>query len=104
MKRNLALILIILLPVILIAQNENAGTSGFTFLKVNYSARAAAMGNAYTGLSNDADAVFFNPAGLVQIDSPQASITYMSYLDGINCGSAAYVYPIDDKTSLAVTI
>nr|MDA3813024.1 PorV/PorQ family protein [Candidatus Cloacimonadota bacterium] len=102
MKRNLALILIILLPVILIAQNENAGTSGFTFLKVNYSARAAAMGNAYTGLSNDADAVFFNPAGLVQIDSPQASITYMSYLDGINCGSAAYVYPIDDKTSLAV--
>ncbi len=102
MKRNLTLIMIILLPVILFAQNENAGTSGFTFLKVNYSARAAAMGNAYTGLSNDADAVFFNPAGLVQIDSPQASITYMSYLDGINCGSAAYVYPVDDKTSFAV--
>ncbi len=102
MKRNLTLIMIILLPVILNAQNENAGTSGFTFLKVNYSARAAAMGNAYTGLSNDADAVFFNPAGLVQIDSPQASITYMSYLDGINCGSAAYAYPVNDKTSFAV--
>ncbi|NQT65309.1 MAG: PorV/PorQ family protein [FCB group bacterium] len=102
MKRNLTLIMIILLPVILTAQNENAGTSGFTFLKVNYSARAAAMGNAYTGLSNDADAVFFNPAGLVQIDSPQASITYMSYLDGINCGSAVYAYPVNDKTSFAV--
>ena len=102
MKKNLTMIMIILLPILLIAENENAGTSGFTFLKVNYSARAAAMGNAYTGLSNDADAVFFNPAGLVQIDSPQASVTYMSYLDGINCGSAVYAYPVNDKTSLAV--
>jgi len=102
MKKNLTMIMIILLPVLLIAENENAGTSGFTFLKVNYSARAAAMGNAYTGLSNDADAVFFNSAGLVQIDSPQASVTYMSYLDGINCGSAVYAYPVNDKTSLAV--
>lgn len=102
MKINLILIMIILLSVSLVAESEDAGTSGFTFLKVNYSARAAAMGNAYTGLSNDADAVFFNPAGLVQIDSPQASLTYMSYLIGINCGSAVYVYPANDKTSLAV--
>ncbi len=102
MKNILILIMMIMLSVLLVAENENAGTSGFTFLKVNYSARAAAMGNAYTGLSNDADAVFFNPAGLVQIESPQASLTYMSYLDGINCGSAVYAYPINNKTSLAV--
>ena len=102
MKRKLILITIMFLTGLLIAENDNAGTSGFTFLKVNYSARAAAMGNAYTGLSNDADAVFFNPAGLVQIDSPQASLTYMSYLIGINCGSAAYVYPTNDKTSFGV--
>jgi long-subunit fatty acid transport protein len=102
MKKKLILITMMFLSILLIAQNDNAGRSGFTFLKVNYSARAAAMGNAYTGLSNDADAVFFNPAGLVQIDSPQASLTYMSYLIDINCGSAAYVYPASDKTSFAV--
>ncbi len=103
MKKILILIItIILFSTLLAAENENTGTSGFTFLKVNYSARAAAMGNAYTGLSNDANAVFFNPAGLMQIKSPQASLTYMSYLDGINCGSAAYVYPVNEKTSLAV--
>ncbi len=102
MKKKLMLMMIILLSILLSAENENAGTSGFTFLKVNYSARAAAMGNAYTGLSNDADAVFFNPAGLVQISSPQASLTYMSYLIGIDCGSAVYAYPVNDKTSFAV--
>ena len=102
MKIKLIIITMMFITVLLIAENDNAGTSGFTFLKVNYSARAAAMGNAYTGLSNDADAVFFNPAGLVQVDSPQASLTYMSYLIGINCGSAAYVYPKNNKTIFAV--
>ncbi|MDP8267401.1 MAG: PorV/PorQ family protein [Candidatus Tenebribacter davisii] len=102
MKKYVYIILIIIFPLLSVAQNENVGTSGFSFLKVNYSARAAAMGNAYTGLSNDADAVFFNPAGLVQVKSPQASLTYMSYLIGINCGSATFVYPSNDKTTFAV--
>lgn len=102
MRKILIVLFLVMLSTLLIAENENAGTSGFTFLKVSYSARAAAMGNAYTGLSNDADAVFFNPAGLVQINSPQASLTYMSYIDGINCGSAVYAHPYKDKTSLAV--
>jgi len=101
MRKFFITILVVMFTIMLAAENENAGTSGFTFLKVNYSARAAAMGNAYTGLSNDADAVFFNPAGLVQVTSAQASLTYMNYIDGVNCGSASYVYPYNNKTSFA---
>ncbi|MCF7859315.1 MAG: PorV/PorQ family protein [Candidatus Cloacimonetes bacterium] len=100
-KFNIFFALIFFASISLLAQNENTGTSGFTFLKVNYSARAAAMGNAYTGLANEADAVFFNPAGLVQLKSPQASLTYMNYLEGINCGSAVYAHPMNDKTVFA---
>ena len=70
-------ILILILIISLFAQSDDAGTSGFTFLKMNFSARARAMGNAYTGLSNDASAVFYNPAGMIQITSSQASNTYM---------------------------
>lgn len=94
--------LLLLAPLFLMGIDENAGTTGLTFFKVNYSARAAAMGNAYTGLSNDASAVFFNPAGLVQLSQMEANVTYMNYLDGINCGSMAYAYPLDEKTTFAV--
>ncbi|MDO9577112.1 MAG: PorV/PorQ family protein [Candidatus Cloacimonadales bacterium] len=94
--------LLLLAPLFLMGIDEDAGTTGLTFFKVNYSARAAAMGNAYTGLSNDASAVFFNPAGLVQLSRMEATVTYMSYLDGINCGSMAYAYPLDEKTTFAV--
>ena len=94
------ILLMLLLFVANIAAEDTAGTTGFTFLKVNYSARAAAMGNAYTGLADDAGAVFFNPAGMVQVKSPQASATYMSYFDGIQCGSAAFVLPRNEKLVL----
>ncbi len=94
--------LIILIPIFLVGIDEEAGTTGFTFLKVTYSARAAAMGNAFTGLANDASAVFFNPAGLVQLSGKQAEITYMNYLEGVDCGSAVYAFPYNEKTSFAV--
>jgi long-subunit fatty acid transport protein len=96
MKYKIVL-LMLLLFVVNTAAEDTAGTTGFTFLKVNYSARAAAMGNAYTGLADDAGAVFFNPAGLLQVKSPQASATYMSYFDGIQCGSAVFVMPRNKK-------
>lgn len=95
------LLLLVLFPLLLISVHEDAGTTGFSFFKLNYSARAAALGNAYTGLANDANAVFFNPAGLGQIKSNQASLTYMNYLDGVNCGSAVYVYSLNDQLTLA---
>jgi long-subunit fatty acid transport protein len=37
-------------------------------------ARARAMGGAFTGLADDASALTWNPAGLVQVDKTQASI------------------------------
>ena len=100
MKYSL-LIMLILIASSIYAINENAGTTGFTFLKVNYSARAAAMADAYTGLSDDASAVFFNPAGLIQLRSSQVSATYMSYFEGIQCGSLVYALPMNEKTTVA---
>ena len=100
MRYKLFLIMLVL-PLLLSAVDDNAGTSGFSFFKVIYSARAAAMANAYTGLANEPNAVFFNPAGLVQVRSNMASATYMSYLDGVNCGAAVYSYAFDDGITFA---
>lgn len=102
-KDKVVLICILLIiPIFLCGLDGAAGTTGFTFLKVNYSARAAAMGNAYTGLANDASAVFFNPAGLVQISGKEAQLTYMNYLDGVNCAAAVYAQNYNGLTSLGI--
>lgn len=61
-------ILIIVIIAVLSIQTASGGESEFPLFKVGAGGRAAAMGGAYTGVANDASAVFWNPAGLAQID------------------------------------
>jgi long-subunit fatty acid transport protein len=52
----------------------------YPFSMIDYSflgggARARAMGGAFTGIADDASALTWNPAGLIQVDKTQASIS-----------------------------
>ncbi|MCL1826758.1 MAG: PorV/PorQ family protein [Candidatus Cloacimonetes bacterium] len=85
----------------LTALDDKSGTSGFSFLKLQFSARAAGMANAFTGLSNDADAVFYNTAGLVNCSETHFKATFINYINGMNGGSAVYTQKIDDVWSVA---
>jgi hypothetical protein len=82
--------------------NDNAGTTGFNFMKFNYSPRAAALAGAYTGMPGDAEAAFFNPAGLRALPNSQVASSYMSYLEGFQGGSAVYALHRSNDLGLAV--
>ena len=92
MNKSLILILgLLLLSLTLVAISENAGSSGFTSLKIIYSARANAMAGAYTSVDDDIDVIFFNPANLGgYAPKREASSTFMNYFDGYNGGSIVY--------------
>ncbi len=45
-------------------QATYAGGNGMAFLKIDVEGRAAAMGGAYTAITRDAGAAYWNPAGL----------------------------------------
>jgi flagellar motor protein MotB len=63
------------------------GDAGFTsanFLQVGTGARAAAMADSFTALSDDATAVFWNPAGIYQADGTQLSLTHSQWLQNVN--------------------
>ncbi|PID28033.1 MAG: hypothetical protein CSB55_06750 [Candidatus Cloacimonadota bacterium] len=102
MKINkLVLVAILIIPMnFLFALHDDAGTSAFNFLNVNYSARAAAMGNSYTGLSDDSEALYYNPAGIVQIKRPSASVSFMQYFEGFQGGAASYAKRLNNKIIL----
>jgi len=46
---------------------QDTGTTGSTFLKLGAGARAIGMGSAFTGLSDDATAIYWNPAGFFYV-------------------------------------
>jgi len=101
MIKKIIIIFVSLVSVSLYSANENIGTAGFSFLKMSYSARAMGMSNAFTGHANDGDAVFFNPAGLAQIDIRHLKTTYMNYIQGMQGGSFVYSTDYSDDWKIA---
>lgn len=71
-----------LIPVVILSLAATAVGQDFNlygFSTVDYSfpgsgARALGMGGAFTGVADDASALTWNPAGLVQVDRTQASV------------------------------
>ncbi|MEW6557090.1 MAG: PorV/PorQ family protein [Elusimicrobiota bacterium] len=74
--------------------DKNAGTCGFQFLKINNSARAFAMGEAFCAISGDINSVWLNPAGLAPVDTPAASFSHNSWLSKIQLQAVSYIHPI----------
>ncbi len=71
--------------------NSKVGTYAYPFLKIPVGAKAPAMGGAYTGLSNDVAGMYFNPAGITQVEGSEISASYNNYLTDIQGGYVSYI-------------
>ena len=69
------------------------GTTAAEFLSIPVGARATAMGNAITALVDDPTAIYWNPAGLAQIDGGGFTGEYAQWLAEIDFNFAAVVLP-----------
>src|SRR5437870_1319091 len=67
----------------LFAVLASSGIAQAAFLEPYWSARVAALGGAYTAVSDDATGVFYNPAAGVGIHR-QADFSYSKLLTGLD--------------------
>ncbi|MFQ5499499.1 MAG: PorV/PorQ family protein [Candidatus Zixiibacteriota bacterium] len=82
--------------------NKNAGTSSFSFLKINIGARAVAMGGAFTGLADDESALYYNPAGITRFEDKRFILGYHNYFFDMQTGVVGYIRPMNEKSHMAV--
>ena len=81
------------------AQKEKLAQAGFQFLKIGLSARAEAMAGAYSMVGDDADAMFYNPAGLSRMDARfQATAHYVPWIADIAFTAFGAAYKSDYGT------
>jgi hypothetical protein len=109
MKKNIICVMLIiglllLVPVISWGTNSKVGTTAYSFLKIDVSARSTAMGGAFVGLSDDAAALYFNPAGLVKMQKRSFFTTYNNYISDIQSGFLGYVHPYSEDLRLGISI
>jgi hypothetical protein len=67
-------------------------------------ARATAMGDAFTTLATGADAVFWNPAGVAHTQYPEFAGTLTLWLFDSRQGALSFAYPMGDWGSLGVQL
>ncbi len=69
-------------------------TSGADFLTIEAGARGAALGQSYTALASDANALSWNPAGLGFLRRPEASYLRLEHLADMAYNYGAFALPI----------
>jgi len=75
------------------------------FLNIGVDASALSMGKSVVASTNDVNATYWNPAGLIHVDDYQISLMYTSYFAGIaSYNFGAYATAIDKQSSIGFSI
>ncbi len=95
----LSLILVIVVfalfsPTQVFAQAK-VGTTGAQFLELGVSARAMGMAEAFTAVTDDISAVYYNPAGLTSLYGKEAMFTYIKLPSHVNFAFGAIGFPLE---------
>lgn len=83
---------------------DAVGTTGADFLNLPVGARAVGLGGAYSAIAEDASAIYWNPAGLVQIPKLSAMFMRTEYVDDISYQYAAYAQRLTYDSVLGLSL
>lgn len=71
--------------------SQSVGTTDFNFLRIQYSARGAALAGNLAAVKGDINSFFYNPASLSSIESRQWTINYVDHFLDFQGGNLAYL-------------
>jgi len=76
----------------------------YDFLRLDASARTAAMGGSFVSMKDDPNVIFYNPASIATVTHPQVSFSYLDHLLDVNSGTASFAQPVDGIGSIGAGI
>jgi hypothetical protein len=87
MKRLVIVILIV--PLLLFGQFAKTGSAGAKFLNVGIGTHSMGMAQAFSAVGNDAEAIYYNPAGIALSTGTSIFTNRTNLWDGIGLNSVA---------------
>jgi hypothetical protein len=81
----------------------DVGRTAADFLMIGHGARAASLGGAYTAMASEATAAYWNPAGLTDIDGPQATLGHFAWYQDITVEQVSFGFPLGERFSGALS-
>lgn len=96
MRKAIILAMLVLLGFSTASADVKTGSAGAQFLKIGVGSRYQAMGEASVAIANDVYSMYWNPAGLTQVDNAQVSFTNVDYLLDVSLNYVGYVKRFED--------
>jgi hypothetical protein len=72
-----------------------AQRSTYDFLRIDVSARAAALNGSFVSMKDDPNGLFYNPALIGTLTMPRISFTYLDHLMDVSAGTLSYGQSIE---------
>ncbi len=82
----------------------NVGTAGAQFLKIGPGARVDSLGGAFGAIANDVTTIYWNPAGLSQLEKTSFSDTHTIWLADVRYNYLAFAIPIEKVGTLGASV
>jgi hypothetical protein len=76
------------------SDNTGYGTTAGEFLLLGAGARGTALGGAYSALATDISSLYYNPAGLAQLERPGAMVSNYNYVASTRYSWAGLAFPV----------
>lgn len=97
-------LLLLSLALPLFGANENAGSTGFSVLGMDFNARGMAMGGSGLAFAKSFDGISYNPASLVKVANPSAKASVGNHFIGSAGGSLEYISFSDSLFSYGIEL
>ena len=91
-----------IVTLLIYCQIFDASATGYTFVKLGVGVRPVAMGNAFTAISDDGNAVFWNPAGLGVVDNYHVAGMLMNHLTYFNYYNLTSALPVGRASAVGL--
>ena len=84
--------------------SNSAGTASNIFLRTGLTARTAALGESFTAVADDHNALYYNPAGLVNINMGSVGLNHTQWFEDIRFDNLIFGYNFDRKFGVALGV
>lgn len=104
MHKKLSVLLLIFLVSQMHVNAQSLSDIPGSFVDVGFGSRPAGLGFAFVGLADDENSVYWNPAGLGQIDGISAGFSQADQLGLISYSNASIIVPFRKNQSFGISV
>jgi len=102
---NKLTVLMIFLTLLSSAQGvSKRGTTAASFLEIGIGARGTSMGNAYVGVVDDVNSLYWNPGGLALMNKNEVSFVQTKWLAGIDFSNVSAAFPLGNLGTMGLAL